>query len=74
MQGPVKEPLVDGHAIHLTDLSSREIFVLAPFVILILWIGIYPKPFLDRTAASVANVSQQMQQVVGTGPAVASPR
>ena len=67
MQGPTREPVVDGHVIHLADLTSREIFVLAPIVILILWIGIYPKPFLDRTAASITTVSDQMQKVVGAG-------
>jgi NADH-quinone oxidoreductase subunit M len=67
MQGPVKEPVADGHAIHLTDLTSREIFVLVPFVALILLIGIYPKPFLDKTAASISGVSQQLQSVAGTG-------
>ena len=68
--GPVHEPEADGHRVHLTDLTSREIFVLVPFVVLIFWIGIYPKPFLDRTAASINNVSEQLQQAAERGPAV----
>jgi NADH-quinone oxidoreductase subunit M len=60
MQGPVKEPVADGHAVHLTDIRAREIAVLVPFVILILWIGIYPKPFLDRTAASLTQASERV--------------
>ena len=32
----------------LTDLDLREKLVLVPLVLLIFWIGIYPKPFLSR--------------------------
>ncbi|MGI8423900.1 MAG: NADH-quinone oxidoreductase subunit M [Chloroflexota bacterium] len=75
LQGPVREPEVDGHRVHLTDLTSREILVLVPFIVLIFWIGIYPKPFLDRTAASITSVSEQLQRVVDTSPtALASGR
>ena len=36
----------------LPDLSKREILVLAPLLACIIWIGLYPKPFLDRIEAS----------------------
>jgi NADH-quinone oxidoreductase subunit M len=36
----------------LPDLGRREIAVLAPLVALIVWIGVYPAPFLERTAPS----------------------
>jgi NADH-quinone oxidoreductase subunit M len=38
---------------HLPDLSGRELAVLLPLVALIVWIGVYPAPFLDRTEPSV---------------------
>jgi NADH-quinone oxidoreductase subunit M len=37
----------------LPDLSGREIAVLLPLVALIVWIGVYPAPFLARTEPSV---------------------
>jgi NADH-quinone oxidoreductase subunit M len=32
----------------IPDLNSRELTILVPLVVAILWIGIYPRPFLDR--------------------------
>jgi NADH-quinone oxidoreductase subunit M len=37
----------------LRDINVREILVLVPIVALILWIGVYPRPFLKKTEASV---------------------
>ena len=43
----------------LNDLSLREILVLVPIVVFIVWIGVYPKPFLSRMEKSVSQVLQQ---------------
>ncbi len=40
------------------DLSVREILALAPLLILIIWIGVYPSPFLRRTEAAVNQTVQ----------------
>lgn len=42
-----------------SDLSRREFFMFAPFVIAVLAMGIYPEPFLDPLRCSVGNVLQQ---------------
>lgn len=45
----------------LRDISPREILVLLPLLILIFWIGLYPKPFLaliDPTAQQLASLIQ----------------
>jgi NADH-quinone oxidoreductase subunit M len=60
MQGPVKETDSQGHRLHLPDITTREVLVLVPLALMILWIGIYPRPFLDRTAASINRTGQQV--------------
>jgi len=46
----------------LPDLSGREFAVLLPLVALIVWIGVYPAPFLSRTEPSVERF---VERVVG---------
>jgi NADH-quinone oxidoreductase subunit M len=50
--GKVKHPENEG----LKDLNVREIMTLVPIILLILWIGIYPRPFLKLSSASVAHI------------------
>src|SRR6056300_886295 len=40
------------------DVNRREFFILFPFVICILWMGIYPSIFLESFHLSVANILQ----------------
>jgi NADH-quinone oxidoreductase subunit M len=68
MQGPVRETDSHGHALHLPDINAREVLILVPIAIMILWIGIYPKPFLDRTAAAVTRTGEQV--AAATNPAI----
>jgi NADH-quinone oxidoreductase subunit M len=44
------------------DLNAREILTLAPVIILILWIGLYPKPFLKLTSAGTLNLIQVVER------------
>jgi hypothetical protein len=41
---------------HLKDLNLREFATFLPLIILALWIGIYPSPFLKRLDTSVSRV------------------
>ena len=39
-----------------SDVSRREFFMLLPFVVGILWMGVYPEPFLETLHCSVSNL------------------
>jgi NADH-quinone oxidoreductase subunit M len=45
----------------LTDLSTREWLYMTPLVILSLWIGVYPKPFLNYIERPVNAVVRQVR-------------
>ncbi|HSK22474.1 MAG TPA: NADH-quinone oxidoreductase subunit M [Egicoccus sp.] len=49
-------PLVGADNEHTTDLKLREVGVLAPIVVLIVAIGLYPKPLFDLVEPSVERV------------------
>ena len=40
----------------LKDLRVREIAGLGPIIVFIIWIGVYPKPFLSKIEKSVNNI------------------
>ncbi len=44
----------------LLDLNWREKIILIPLVVLVFWIGVYPKPFFDILKPSVNLVIQQV--------------
>ena len=48
----------------IKDLSLREVAILAPLVILIIAFGVYPKPILDITSVSVANLIQEQKVAI----------
>lgn len=47
----------------LNDITWRERLVLLPLVVLVFWIGIYPRPFLDRVEPAVRQVLSKVEQV-----------
>jgi NADH-quinone oxidoreductase subunit M len=52
MFGKVENPKNE----HLKDLSLREFATFAPLMILAVWIGLYPSPFINRLNTSVQHV------------------
>jgi NADH-quinone oxidoreductase subunit M len=45
----------------IPDLSGREIGILVPLVVLILWIGVYPKPFLERMEPAAVRLVEYLE-------------
>ena len=50
----------------MLDLSPREIAFLTPLIVVTLWMGIYPVPFLDVMDASVANLISEHKTAMET--------
>jgi NADH-quinone oxidoreductase subunit M len=46
----------------LEDMSPREVLVLVPLLIFVVWIGIYPSTFLKPMEPSVKNFIQQVER------------
>ncbi len=60
--GPLKNPALET----LTDLSPREVLSVLPIVVLIFWIGIYPKPFLNRIEPTVEVLLARLERAGAT--------
>ena len=54
--GTVVNPKLDD----LTDLNQREIFVLVPIIIFIVWIGVYPSTFLKVSEKTSDKIIEQV--------------
>jgi NADH-quinone oxidoreductase subunit M len=66
MFGKVENPKNE----HLPDLSVRELATFVPLIVLAVWIGIYPKPFIDRLNGSVNHVIARVSpQYINTASA-----
>jgi NADH-quinone oxidoreductase subunit M len=66
--------LTKEHLLKIFDMSPREIAVFAPLVVLVFWMGVYPRPFLDVMHASVANLIQQVETARVEAPPLAVAR
>jgi NADH-quinone oxidoreductase subunit M len=53
----------------LKDVNLREVAILVPLVLLIVWIGVYPQPFLTRIEASTRAIVERIVTVAHLGAA-----
>jgi len=71
--GPVTRPENE----KVTDLTWRERLVFAPLILLIIWMGIYPQPILDRAQPSLDRtvaLCKARSAVAGTTATLEAPR
>jgi NADH-quinone oxidoreductase subunit M len=61
LQRVIYNPLTQHENEKLTDLTGRELAVLVPLIVCILWLGIYPKPFLRRMEPSARQLIEQVR-------------
>ncbi len=52
----------------LKDLSRREIGLLLPIILFIVWIGVYPSTFLGKSEASMQNIVKMLSDVQKGNP------
>ena len=69
MFGKVENPKNE----RLLDLNHREFATFAPLIVLAVWIGLYPAPFLRRLETSVQRIVARVSPQYAT-PAAADPR
>jgi len=50
---------------HLSDLNWREIGLLAPLLFLMVYMGVYPRPFLERSRESVVAIQERVVKQAG---------
>ena len=73
VQRIIYNPLVkpENEALKGRDLNWREIGLLTPLLIGILWIGVYPKPVLQKTEAAAARLERAVEAARLGGPPAA---
>jgi len=49
----------------LTDLSWREVGLIAPLLFLMVYMGVYPRPFLERTREAVVAIQERVTHQAG---------
>ena len=50
---------------NLKDLSWREIGLIAPLVFLMVYMGVYPRPFLEASKSSIVAIQQRVMHQAG---------
>jgi NADH-quinone oxidoreductase subunit M len=58
--GILEKPSLAG----ITDLDYREVAIFVPLVVLTILLGVYPKPVLDVSSASVIALTEHYQQAL----------
>ena len=63
-------PITKESLVAIRDMNYREKIVFAPLIILVIWMGVYPTPFLDVMHVSVENMLDQINTALNEGRAI----
>ena len=61
LQRIIYNPLTKPENAALLDLNWREIGLLVPLIFAIVWLGVYPKPVLEKTQSAAARLVRQVE-------------
>ncbi len=65
-------PVVHEENRHLPDMNLREVVVILPLVVFMFWMGLYPKPWLERMEPAIEKLlnthETRIAEVEGTSP------
>jgi NADH-quinone oxidoreductase subunit M len=52
----------------IEDVNARELLAIISLAVFVIWIGLYPMPFIDLMHVSVEHLLQQATRVQGAVP------
>jgi NADH-quinone oxidoreductase subunit M len=67
IQRVVFGPITSSENASLLDLNKREVILMAPLLVLMVFMGVYPRVFLDRSKASVESVRNRVNTLPAGG-------
>ena len=60
-------PQVNADAAAMSDVNGREIWLLAPIAVVVLWMGVYPETFLAPIRRDVATIVARIERAAPVG-------
>ena len=60
-------PQVNADAAAMSDVNSRELWLLAPIAVVVLWMGVYPETFLAPIRRDVATIVERVERAAPAG-------
>ena len=60
-------PQVNADAAAMSDMNNRELWLLAPIAVVVLWMGVYPETFLSPIRRDVATIVARVERAAPAG-------
>lgn len=60
-------PQVNADAAAMSDINGREMWLLAPIAVVVLWMGVYPETFLAPIRRDVATIVERVERAAPAG-------